>query len=717
MTSVSTNPAPLIARSNDGSLIGVHHYTNQSSCSSSSNNKAGLIRCYDGNVSNGSLKFTLRVPLLSPSSKAVETTLSLPAGGGETQSTLRKFVFAHGGTTRAIPSHLCGMLQQSPSPSSATSILVWDLDRGVLAHTIDVRSTAASTSKKKKHKSSFDAAARTEVVCDIATHGDQLYALILFPVEDGGGSNGKGKCRLYQYDLSANEVTLVKKIKVGSTIAGSLNRVAISQASIAVRMGHHVRVLDLITGERRGKIDIPSVITPSTNEADDESDSQTLAAPLCITSDGRYIITTAANNQVVVFSDKDELKMMALCSTKDDTYPITNLDFTVDIDGDHRLMLLAFQASIASLFIVSAKNRTPETMMVPQMPQTQLCANTKEAPSFIHAGFHPHNPKESMLLLFQFSNKQRRGGSAAGSGTNLPMESLSYDNLEGRVIVGTSLSVDDKNAKGEGKKRKPAESLALAPGDQGQEASMAVDLTVGKMMAKVQRKGGGEHEEDADLCDMEVDEEQGQSIAERLALLSSAMEQSDDEEDEEYDDEAKPNKTDVHKSKFKLKSATSETLSTLLTQALSSNDTVQLNIALQVTDRRLVEGTVRALQLLDAERYSEQDNESGAEATTAGYLSTLMAHVVRRMARRHSLVMPLGVWVRAILVAAARSSTNQALHSGGGNSGGTDERMAKEGREIAMKLGPLKNFLNERVESFPQLLRLEGRLGLLNQQL
>merc|ERR1712238_420657 len=121
------------------------------------------------------------------------------------------------------------------------------------------------------------------------------------------------------------------------------------------------------------------------------------------------------------------------------------------------------------------------------------------------------------------------------------------------------------------------------------------------------------------------------------------MEQSDDDGDGEDDNQKETIKTDNHKLKFKLKSATSEKLSTLLSQALSSNDTVRLNIALQVTDRRLVEGTVRALQFLDAEQGNEQENNSSEERTTMRYISTLMAHIVRRMARRHSLVMPLGV--------------------------------------------------------------------------
>mmetsp|Transcript_19350 Transcript_19350/g.33983 ORF Transcript_19350/g.33983 Transcript_19350/m.33983 type:complete len:687 (+) Transcript_19350:30-2090(+) len=683
----SATTTPLVARSSDGSLIGIHHHD------TSSTSKTGLIRCYDGNISNGSLKFTLRVPLLSSSpSSANEPT-------DETKNVLRKLTFGSSGNNDS-PSHLCGMLQ------STSSILVWDLDRGVLAQTVNVRNITA-TPKKKKRKSSVNVGGN-EVLCDIATHGDQLYALVFFP---DGLDDRMGKLRVYQYDLSAKAVTLVKKIKVGSvpadavtaegSIAGSF-AIAISRTSIAIRMCHHLRVLDLTTGDRLGKVDFPSSLSSS-----NKNEESSFATPLSITPDGRYIVTISANNQVIVLSDKHELQTMALLSTKDDSSPITHLDLTASDDDE--LTLLTFQplAGIASLFTVATKT---SSSMVPQMPQAQLQTNEKDSPvTFIQAGFHPRKPDEDMVLLFQ--QAKQRGGSAAG-GTNLPMESLSYGSLEGTVTVGTSLA--QKDAK-DGKKRKSAESLALAPGDQGQEASLAMDLTLGTKKAKVQQKGDDDDKDNAededDFDDMEEDGEQGQSIAERLALLSSVMEQTDEEDDEDNDDE---DQEESKKSKFKLKSATSETLATLLTQALSSNDAVQLNIALQVTDRRLVEGTVRALQSIDAERGTPQD-EGNIEATRTGFIPTLMAHIVRRMARRHSLVMPLGVWVRAILAATARSSTNQVLHSHG--SGAAEEQMAREGREMAMKLGPLKNFLNERVESFPQLLRLEGRLALLNNQL
>mmetsp|Transcript_58780 Transcript_58780/g.124805 ORF Transcript_58780/g.124805 Transcript_58780/m.124805 type:complete len:295 (+) Transcript_58780:34-918(+) len=184
--------------------------------------------------------------------------------------------------------------------------------------------------------------------------------------------------------------------------------------------------------------------------------------------------------------------------------------------------------------------------------------------------------------------------------------------------------------------------------------------------------------------------------------------------DDEDDDEASKGRS---KSKGrnirKLKSATSATVTALLTQALSSNDPWQLNAALQVTDRRVVEGTVRALRELDAGRDEEEDDDGSA---TTKYVPALMAHLVRRMARKPSLATSLGVWVRAVLAATA-GSVQRTLGARGNASSAEEERMAREGRELAAKLGPLRNFLNERVESFPQLLRLEGRLALLGEEL
>jgi hypothetical protein len=252
----------------------------------------------------------------------------------------------------------------------------------------------------------------------------------------------------------------------------------------------------------------------------------------------------------------------------------------------------------------------------------------------------------------------------------------------------------------------------MAPGETGMEANMTTDLTSSKKTKEsveaVDEDGNDLNAEEEDEFELEDDEdgEVGQSIAERLAMLSSAMEQTDEEDFDDDDDdepEAKRAKVQDTKSKFSAKTATTESLTVLLSQALSSNDSIRLNIALQVTDPRLVENTVKALQRLDAQRDDPKNTE--------GYIPMLMGHIVRRMARRHTLLTPLMSWIKAILLASSTSSRLQGVTDE------EEERMVQEGRELASKLGPLRNFLNERVECFPQLLRLEGRLALLGQQL
>lgn len=500
----------------------------------------------------------------------------------------------------------------------------------------------------------------------------------------------------------------MKKIKVGSVpstdnesdIAGPVFGIAISNAkSMAVRMGNHVRVLDLTSGEKLCKMDIPGEVASCASGGGGEEEGASFA-PLGITSDGRYIVSRVNDSQALVLScAKDKLQALAVLSAKDANSPISHLDMTSANDGEE-LTVLAFQPSsrTASLFnVASSATETDAASLVPQAARAQLQSDES---ALLAADFHPRDPDSSVLLLFQ--RARSKSGSASGSGTNLPMESLEYPDLEGTVTVGASLRQqrDSDNGKDK-KKRKAGDSIALAPGDQGREASQAEDLTAKKAKS-------AEDEDEDEFQDME-EGEQGQSIAERLALLSSTMEQTDDEDesgdDDDDDDNAEP--VAAPSTSFKTKMATSESLTTLLTQALASNDSNQLNIALQVTDRRLVEATVRSLQSLDAERRAAQPTNSNRE----GYTSTLMAHLVRRMARKHSLVMPLGVWVKAILAATARSYTANTSVSAE-----VQEQMKREGREMALKLGPLKSFLNERVESFPMLLRLEGRLALLGSQ-
>ena len=748
-----TTAQHIIAQSSNGSLFAVQ-----------SSNSSSVIRCYDGSVTNGSLKFTLRVP---PSPSKKDASSFIGAGDHNNDATnnndpIRKLVFASpSSSSSSSPSskYLCALREYT--------ILIYDLDRGVVSHTLNVRDDHSSSSGSSSRKSSIGGNEQNKaIVCDAAlTDDDQLCVLVFFPSSSSEG-NSSGKCRIYQYDLAAGTGQggasgLKRKIKVGSvsSSSGTSNGdellpsfgVAVSSSSsstsnnnkkggsssssstrvIVIRMNDGIRVCDYQSGEKIGKAHIPLLESTTSSSTDDVGGGGlTVISSVRLSECSRYIVT-ASKNHITIFNilhktdddndnekkKKSSVKVVAQLSCNDNS-KVSNVELVKTDDGG--LNVLAFQplAGTASLFTCDdlASSSSFDSSSPPLLPKAQFQCDQGGSNhiALIHAAFHSRRPNEELLILFQ-NISSKKGGSSSSNAT-LPMQSISYDNdtTKGTVTVGTELAEEIANeGDSKKKKRKATDSVALASGEQGNEASLAMDLTSKKARKgkEIDEEGGSDDDGDFQIDDDEEEEggEQGQSIAERLALLSSAMEESeDDEEDEDGDgNEQGGNATaDTKKSKFKLKSATSETLTTLLTQALTSNDAVQLNIALQVTDRRLVEATVRSLQALDAER---------VQSSSAGYMSTLMGHIVRRMARRHSLVVPLGVWVKAILAATQRAATSRALQPNMG--GGAEDHIVKEAREIALKLGPLRNFLNERVECFPQLLRLDGRLALLSEQL
>ena len=111
----------------------------------------------------------------------------------------------------------------------------------------------------------------------------------------------------------------------------------------------------------------------------------------------------------------------------------------------------------------------------------------------------------------------------------------------------------------------------------------------------------------------------------------------------------------------------------------------------QVSDKKVIENSVIALADM-------QDNEGDSDL-----IVTLLSKLVTRLSRKPARAQGLSFWVRNVLV---------ALISGGGKDGGQWKLGNKE-RDVAVKLGPLRNMLNERVECLPLLIRLEGRLALL----
>merc|ERR1712150_62469 len=125
---------------------------------------------------------------------------------------------------------------------------------------------------------------------------------------------------------------------------------------------------------------------------------------------------------------------------------------------------------------------------------------------------------------------------------------------------------------------------------------------------------------------------------------------------------------------------------------------------LQVTDKNIVDKSITSLA------NSEQEEENDCSEIIISLLSKL----VFRFARKPTRASQLSYWISKvimILISPPHESKDTRLKIRGG------WKMEKVQREIAMRMGPLKNLLEERVQCLPDLLKLEGRLSLLNSHL
>jgi len=95
---------------------------------------------------------------------------------------------------------------------------------------------------------------------------------------------------------------------------------------------------------------------------------------------------------------------------------------------------------------------------------------------------------------------------------------------------------------------------------------------------------------------------------------------------------------------------------------------------------------------------------SKAEDEAVSRIMTLLAKVAYRLPRRPARGVELAQWIRAVLTIVVEFCDSDR------GKGGNNKQI---GRDVADRLGPIRNLLGERLETMPALLKLEGRLGLL----
>jgi len=211
------------------------------------------------------------------------------------------------------------------------------------------------------------------------------------------------------------------------------------------------------------------------------------------------------------------------------------------------------------------------------------------------------------------------------------------------------------------KKRNSSEIKILGPGQAGSENVES---------AKRLKTSDDRDDDEMDASDKEDSDDDNDdtannmTIGERLRMLTDALDEEEDNDDENVVTAAIA--ATAGKTKFKPQKATTESLKELLTQALQSSDDSLLELALSVHDVKIIATSIKEM------------NDD--------LLVILLGKLTSRLASSPLRAEILSVWISHCL---------------------------KRGSFDSDHLAVLKNMLYERIESFSDLLRLEGRLSMM----
>ncbi len=229
--------------------------------------------------------------------------------------------------------------------------------------------------------------------------------------------------------------------------------------------------------------------------------------------------------------------------------------------------------------------------------------------------------------------------------------------LDEKQTQSSKGSMDAANTK----KRNASSIQVLGPGQAGNDNS-----------ASIKKLKADQQDDEMSVSDGEQDtgDDKNLTIAERLQMLTDALDEEEDgDEDSDEDDDdgvTAAIAAAVGKTRFKPQKATTESLKELLTQALQSSDDSLLELALSVHDVKIIATSIK-----------EMDED---------LLVILLGKLTSRLASSPLRAEVLSVWISNCL---------------------------KRGSFDSDHLAVLRNMLYERIESFSDLLRLEGRLSMM----
>ncbi len=525
------------------------------------------------------------------------------------------------------------------------AIHVFDLRRGVLSQTIKL-------------------ATHFGKLCDVTAHeqGESSNASHLFALVFKDG-----KTIVVVYDLS-NSGKMVKKVKTGSCANDECMALSAVSGSISVRLGKKVKILDASTGKILGKI--------KTKGGDADSNNK-LSPFLCSSSDGKcFALNSSQELHFFLFDGESVCRSLGTTLLEN----VTNVSIMKD-ESTSRYIISATDTITCSILEIKT-SQSKKTRVKPfaymRRENSKLSSSGTNLDCFFSSG-------EDLVMVELVSkgiqsfgvNLVRVEWKKNGNGNLYPK-----DEDDGKEKGLSSL----KKRKLNEESSKNNVNVVLGPGESGGEVLHVSDFSAKRV----------KHEDDSEndfVLEDDDDSDDSTTIAQRLALLSSHLDQDDDERDLLIRNTRGQN--------FAVKNATSDSLVVLLKQALEANDDSQLEIALQVSDEKIIENSIMALSAETLKSGEEEEEKVDAREV----IIMLLTKLVTRLSRKPSRAQQLSYWIRTVLVVLISSSRDGSM------------KMGKAEKDIASRLAPLRSMLSERVESLPALLRLEGRLGLIGKQI
>lgn len=495
-------------------------------------------------------------------------------------------------------------------------VVVWDLDRGVVSATLSASEDQTFLALATPSDSDDDSESKYYI---LVNHGTKLV------VQEYLSSNNK----------------LVRKIKSGRMSGGEDDDSEADKknaASLVVTSSHvivrakdsGIRVMDKQTGKKTGKINLKES-TSSFGEASCMEMSSCMGNP--------NVVVALENARDAVLYDLNTHKEVARLSASNVVPQHANLQLAARQTTEDSFTLLCND----SLYSVSTGNNKS----TPFEKLTQVSTNNSVA-LFLKGD-------KALALIHERSSEYRVQW--------IDFSGDDEDELPAVYRLDQQQNPNGTNDIVKTKKRDASTIKVLGPGQAGSENTSSVK--------KLKVNDDQDDDDDENVSNYDEDDNDAAknlTIAERLQMLTDALDEDEIDEENENSDEGVTAAiaAAVGKTKFKPQKATTESLKELLTQALQSSDDSLLELALAVHDVKIIATSIREMH--------------------EDLLVILLGKLTSRLASSPLRAEVLSVWISNCL---------------------------KRGSFDSDHLAVLRNMLYERIESFSDLLRLEGRLSMM----